>query len=365
MIIFTDTSYNNPNLLFSDPGTVSGKVVWNSPANIALIKYWGKRGRQLPNNPSLSFTLKNSVSKTSINYQAVSNEGLTFDFRYNGEPKPEFEVKLNSFFENLIPVFPFLNQLELKIESSNTFPHSVGIASSASGISALALCLCGIEKTEFNRLKHPDDFYRKASFVARLGSGSASRSVYGGLVNWGRIDWEVGSSDYFANKYPLPVDEVFTGFQDSIIILSSEKKRISSTIGHTLMNNHAFADARYAQARANYTELSQALQSGDLMKFIDIVENEALSLHALMMSAKPGYFLLHPSTMLYIDKIRHFRKQTHIPVCFTLDAGPNIHLLYPARYKEEVKAFLLSEIIDENNAISVIYDEVGNGPNQI
>lgn len=364
MIIFTDTSYNNHNLCFPDSLQVSGHVEWQSPANIALIKYWGKHGRQLPMNPSFSFSLKNSLSQTGIEYK-LSEDGFKYKFLFNGKRKPAFEPKLNSFFENILPIFPFLNQLELKIESLNTFPHSSGLASSASGISALALCLCSIEKKEFNKLKHPEDFYRKASFVARLGSGSAARSVYGGFVNWGKIDRELGSSDFFANKYPLQIDNIFSDLQDTIILIGSGEKKISSSKGHGLMENHDYADARYIQAKINYKEMVRALRTGNLIKFIEIVENEALSLHALMMSSRPGYFLIKPQTLEFIEKIRIFRKETNIPVCFTLDAGPNLHILYPAKNKKEVIMFISSELLDKNNDVSAIYDKIGTGPEQI
>lgn len=362
MTIFNDTSYNNHNLLFDENKTLDGKVSWESPSNIALIKYWGKYKGQLPRNPSLSFSLKNSVSQTRVAYKTVSTKGFKYKFTLDGKPKPSFESKLNSFFETILPIFPFLEQLELKIDSANTFPHSSGIASSASGMSALALCICTIEQKEFGHLKHPDDFFRKASYVARLGSGSAARSVYGGWVNWGRVEWEGGSSDYFADPFSLPVHKVFNDFQDSILILASGAKKISSTNGHAAMEKHPYSQDRYTQARENYLELTQALESGELSQFIGVVEHEALSLHALMISSRPGYFLMKPESLAVIEKIRDYRELSKVPVCFTLDAGPNIHVLYPASAKDEVVKFIESEIVKENKDIQLLHDEVGKGP---
>lgn len=365
MIIFTDASYNNPNLRLPDQTNIQKTVSWQSPSNIALIKYWGKHGKQLPMNPSLSFSLKNAISQTSVEYKTSNEKGFSYEFYFDGVREPAFESKLNTFFINILPIFPFLEQLELKINSTNTFPHSSGIASSASGMSALALCLCSIERNEFGHLKHPDDFFRKASFVARLGSGSAARSVYGNLVNWGRVEWEGGSSDYFADPYSLPVHKVFNNFQDTIIIVSTDRKKVSSTSGHAAMTNHVYARSRFTQAQNNYLELTQALETGDLKLFSNVVEHEALSLHALMMSSQPGFFLLKPESLSIIEKIRTFREQTSTPVCFTLDAGPNVHVLCPASAKDKVSEFLENEILRKNKNLLLLNDEMGKGPKEI
>jgi len=105
--------------------------------------------------------------------------------------------KISEFFISITSIFPFLLQLNFKIYSKNTFPHSAGIASSASGMSAIALCLCDIENQYFNSFATKEEFYKKASFVARLGSGSACRSIYGGIVTWGEADL---GSDLYGTK---------------------------------------------------------------------------------------------------------------------------------------------------------------------
>ena len=365
MIVFTDSSYNNHNLTFDEGKIPTGKVAWQSPSNIALVKYWGKHGQQLPQNPSLSFSLKNACSKTQISYKPATVGKFSFSFLFEGKEKPNFEPKLNDFFERILLIFPFLNQLDLHIESSNSFPHSSGIASSASAMSALALCLCSIEKREFDNLKHPEDFSRKASFVARLGSGSAARSVFGGFVNWGKVDREMGSSDYFGDRYSLPVHANFTTICDTVVLVSGKPKAVSSTHGHQSMANHAFAHARYAQARSNYLALSKALEAGDFIDFARIVENEALSLHAMMLSAAEGYFLLQAETLRVIEKVRAFRKESGVPVCFTLDAGPNVHVLFPLQAKEKVMDFLQNEVVEKENVVGLLEDEIGDGPIKI
>jgi diphosphomevalonate decarboxylase len=127
------------------------------------------------------------------------------------------------------------------------------------------------------------------------------------------------------------------------------------------MNNHFFAERRYAQAHLNALEIYHAMRSGDLERFGEIVEEEALTLHALMMMSSPSFILLKPATLAMIEKIRHFRTESKFPVYFTLDAGPNIHLLYPNSIAKEIALFIDQELkpLCENQFL--IKDEVGQG----
>ena len=145
------TKYQLPILKVLPQDFTPGQVAWTSPSNIALIKYWGKHGVQLPQNPSLSFTLNKALSRLTLSYEARSNLSTPFDltFTYNGEEKPAFKERIEGFFKSVEDLFPFLRFLKIRIESSNTFPHSSGIASSASSMSALALCLCSVEDIVF------------------------------------------------------------------------------------------------------------------------------------------------------------------------------------------------------------------------
>jgi diphosphomevalonate decarboxylase len=179
--------YINPYLKLEEGRAVEGLVRWKSPSNIAIVKYWGKYGQQLPRNPSISFTLQNAFTDTLLQYfpKTGKSEGITLKFNFEGAPKPAFEKKINDLLESLLPIFPFIQQLQLHIHSTNSFPHSAGIASSASSMSALALCLCSLEQTLFGTLSNKDAFLQKASFVARLGSGSACRSVFPLAARWG------------------------------------------------------------------------------------------------------------------------------------------------------------------------------------
>ncbi len=356
-------NYENPNLIFKE--IPIGKVGWCSPSNIALIKYWGKKDIQIPANASLSFTLDKSQTQTIIEYSPSPNGKNNIEFFLEGIPNKEFAEKTSLFFGNISDIFPFINQLDFRIYSKNTFPHSAGIASSASGMSAIALILCDIENQHFNTFSSEDEFFQKASYVARLGSGSACRSIYGGLVNWGETNGIESSSNLYGSRFAQNVNPVFESYHDSILIVDSTQKKISSRLGHELMNSNPFAAKRFEQANNNLQNLLSVLNSGDLETFVKIVETEALTLHAMMMTSSPSYLLMKPATISIIEKIREFRKDSGVQVCFTLDAGPNIHLLYPHENKDEVIEFINSELLKFTSENTVIHDCVGRGPEKL
>ncbi len=340
-------------------------IIWESPSNIALIKYWGKMGLQLPCNPSLSMSLKHSVSRFELSYSAKKEGEKNLIYLFEGKENKAFEEKLNRFIAAVSNDLPCLNKYQLKISSSNTFPHSAGIASSASAMSALALCLCSMQES-IDEMEMPREFFlQKASRVARIGSGSASRSMFAEYAIWGELEGDAESSNYFAIPFKGAIHPLFQNLQDTILMIDSSAKKVSSTEGHALMKDHPYADARFQQARLNMIELMAVLEDGDFDKFSGIVENEALSLHGLMMSSNPSYTLLKPNTLIAIERIKNFREKTQLPITFTLDAGPNIHLLYPKENENAVQNFIKQELIDLLEDGKFIQDGMGNGPERI
>ena len=320
-------------------------IEYQSPSNIALVKYWGKKGVQIPMNPSISFTLSNCATTTSVEFEhSTEEEEVAFEFLFEGEPKPSFHPKLAKFFSLVTQDFPELKQYRLTINSSNSFPHSSGIASSASAMSALALCLGDFEK-KLKEDNYPYNIQERVSHWARLGSGSACRSVFPGLALWGKTPEVEGSSDEFA----IEVDDVapvFKDYCDIVLLVDKGKKKISSTVGHQLMDGHPYANARINHANENLGRLMKILQKGDVDDFIEVVENEALTLHAMMLASNPGFFLIHDGTLKIIEKIRYFREQEGVKLCFTLDAGANVHLLYPKEDHDTVTAFVIENLLE-------------------
>ena len=340
------------------------KASWQSPSNIALVKYWGKRESQIPINPSISMTLSRASTTTEISITKKENQKdvIEFDFFLDGKTKNDFKPKLAQFFNRIKKHFPWLKEYRLTIHSSNTFPHSTGIASSASAMSAMALCLCSLDP-EISK-QEDSVFMSKASEISRLGSGSASRSVFPSFALWGRTDLVDNSTD----KIAIPLENVHSSFlnlKDAIIIVDDSEKKVSSTAGHELMKHHDFKDVRIEQANKNIRKLLKALSDGSWSDFISIVEHEALTLHALMMSSDPSYVLLNGESIKIIHAIQSFRERTGLNCCFTIDAGPNIHVLYDGAKKIELEQFINEELVRYCDIKSVLYDGIGIGPKRI
>lgn len=344
---------------------VKGEVSWKSPSNIALVKYWGKFGIQLPRNPSLSFSLKESYTQTSIHYQKARSIPVR-SFFFNNTPQEKFANRIWKYIHSLEDIYPFLAELDLNIETQNSFPHSAGIASSASAMSAMALCLVDLESKIYGNPKNETEFMKKASYLARLGSGSAARSVYPGFSIWGMAKTIDESSDNkFAVPYNLNIHPNFVHLKDAILIVDSGEKEVSSSAGHGLMNDHPFAEDRLLQANNHLKELADALHFGDKDTFIKVVESEALSLHGLMMSSNPWFILMKPESLEIIRKVKAFREQTGCFICFTLDAGPNVHVIYSEENESEIVRFIDNDLKPLCHQSKVIFDEMGDGPKNL
>lgn len=331
--------------IFKKIESVSGEVKASSPSNIALIKYWGKTEGQIPANPSVSYTLDQCRTSTTLcfSHREKKKTEIELTVFFEGEKNEPFRQKILNFFSKIAVYCPYLFSFTFRIFTQNTFPHSSGIASSASGMSALAFCLVemerkmGAEYSEEERLK-------RASFLARLGSGSASRSVYPGLVLWGKHPKIPYSSNLIAQPIATDIHPVFKTFHDTILVVHKGQKAVSSTRGHALMRHHPYAKKRFEQAFDNIIKLQALLKSGGLEAFGELIESEALSLHAMMMTSTPYFILMRPKTLEIIQQVQQFRSKNNLALFFTLDAGANVHLLYPEKEKNKIRNFIEKEL---------------------
>ena len=342
-------------------------ICWKAPSNIALIKYWGKRAHQLPENGSLSITLEKSTTTTTLTFhKSLAESGIiNFEYYFHGKRHLQFEKKTGRILNDLRMEMPFLTDYELVVQSENNFPHSAGIASSASSMSALALCLVSMEEIVTQKKHSENDFFRRASYLARLGSGSASRSVYGPVVTWGSIPGIDGSSDEYATPFRIKEESRLNQLRDIILIVSSKEKPVSSTSGHEMMTNHPYREGRKAQANTNLNKMVEAIRNDDYQSVAAIAENEALSLHALLMTSSSNGLLLKPNTLRIIEEIKCFRQTTGLDLFFTIDAGPNVHLIYYEDQREMVLPFVretLARFCEEGRWID---DKMGSGPVQL
>ena len=338
---------------------------WQTPSNIALVKYWGKSNPQIPKNASISFTLNNCHTITTIDFSKNETSVVAdFELFFEGKEKEEFKPKIAEFFKRVQEYCPYILEYKMTINSENSFPHSSGIASSASGLSAIAMCLMSLEKA-LNPSLTDKLVNKKASFLARLGSGSASRSIEGPLVVWGNHPEIAGSSDIFGVQFPYKVHSVFKNYQDAILLVDNGEKQVSSTVGHNLMHNHPYAENRFKQANENLAKMSKILQEGNIKEFINLVESEALTLHAMMLTSNPYFILMKPNTLEIIHKIWDYRVAKNSNICFTLDAGANVHVLYPENEKEAVNQFIENELANYCQKKQFIYDAVGLGAKKL
>lgn len=338
-------------------------IQWRSPSNIALVKYWGKMGRQEPRNASVSFTLSAAASDTRLTYTAQGSGQVAFLFE--GRENAAFAERVRTYMASVSDEMPFLREYDFSISSSNSFPHSAGIASSASGLSALAVCLVDMgQQIGFSNFSE-EEFRRRASHFSRLASGSACRSVYGGAAIWGKTQHAAAASNLYAVPFGGELHEVFRDYCNDILFVSKAEKSVSSSAGHELMEGNPFAAARYAQADDNLGRLLDALRVGEVDEAGVIIEEEALTLHALMMSSRPSFVLMQPESLRLIQLVRQWRKDTGLPLYFTLDAGPNLHLLYPKSIQPQVRALLESDLLVHCEGRQFLADCVGRGAEKL
>lgn len=332
------------------------KIGWRSPSNIAFVKYWGKGPGQIPCNASISMTLNAAYTDTVIELHEKHRNDIEVSYFFEGKINPDFERKILVYLEQTKDFYPVLREHALTIRSENSFPHSTGIASSASAFGALALGLLSASGYE------EGDFNQRASFLARLGSGSACRSIYGGYNLWGKLDGQSNPSD----EYAVPLTEIHPDFQqmnDAILIVDDTPKKVSSSAGHHLMKDHWYAKNRFAQADFHAKEMIKILKTGDFQQFSSVIEQEALALHAMMMTSAEAYMLLKPGTIRAIEEVRKLRNEYKLKICFTLDAGPNVHVIYPKDDEKQIVSYLEDHL--RSQVKEIIYDSMGNGPKQL
>lgn len=292
------------------------------PTNIAFLKYWGKSDAktQWPSNNSLSMTL-DLYTETSAQYVEGSRHRLFFDGKELA-PQSDFARKPLRHLDVLSESLGFKEKL--LIRSRNEFPESCGIASSASGLGAITLAsiACWTESGSFESLAKKAYTRERLAELARLGSGSACRSFWGGFVCWERglsVQQQSVRQIFHGSHWPL---------RDRIVILSSERKTVSSTDGHSLAWTSPLFAQRLEVLETRGSKIQEALERRDLSSLGPLLEEEALNMHEVMKHSRPPCLYLGGETLNFLDELRSFRQREHLDCFFTLDAGPNVHLIY-------------------------------------
>lgn len=291
--------------------------------NIALIKYWGNRddALRLPSNGSISMTLGGLETRTTVTFDAeLPEDQVTIDGRAASDESSQRVTKHLNVIRHLAGLTS-----KAKVDSHNNFPADAGVASSASAFAALALAGSAAAGLDLDQ--------EALSRLARVGSGSASRSVFGGFVEWipGDLD-----EDSFS-KQIAPPD--YWELIDLIAIVSTNHKPVSSTEGHALAKTSPLQETRVTDANRRLDECRRALQNRDFQALARIVEQDSNFMHAVMVTSNPPLIYWSSATVTIMQAVTNWRVDG-LDVCYTIDAGPNVHCLCTAEAATEVRARL-------------------------
>jgi len=304
--------------------------------NIAFIKYWGNidHHQRIPSNGSISMNLGGLYSRTRVTF---SLEFGIDQFILNQQPM--VGVPLQRVSTHLDKVRRLTGiQLFARVESQNNFPTGSGLASSASGFAALTLAAC---KAAGLKLDEPD-----LSRLARSASGSACRSVPGGFV-----EWQVGEDDQTSFAYSLASPDHWD-LVDCVAVVSQVHKPISSQEGHLLAGSSPFQAARLADAPHRLEICRRAIMERDFEALVDVVELDSNLMHSVMMTSSPPLFYWQPTTLEVMRAVSDWRREG-LPVCYTVDAGPNVHVISLSSWASQITERLnqipgISKVITAN-----------------
>lgn len=288
-------------------------------ANIAFIKYWGNRDNtlRLPSNGSISMNLDGLFTRTTVTFSASTRTDKLF---LNKKPVHGPGLERVSAMFDLVRGMVGMNQ-RAEVVSENNFPSGAGIASSASAFAALALAAskaAGLDLSE-----------RELSRLARRGSGSASRSIPGGFV-----EWQVGADDGDSIAFSIAPAEHWA-LVDCIAVVSSAHKKTGSTEGHAIAGTSLLQAARVADAPRRLDLCRRAILNRDFDTFASIVELDSDMMHAVMMTSSPALHYWQPASMAVMKAVRQWREEGS-PACYTVDAGANVHVICPEKEADEI-----------------------------
>lgn len=291
--------------------------------NIAFIKYWGNcdADSRLPANGSISMNLEGLTTQTTVAFDPALDEDRLI---LNSQPaNPPALERVSAFLERVRKMAGI--QLYASVVSENNFPMGAGIASSASAFAALSLAASRAAGLELDE--------RQLSQLARTGSGSACRSVPGGFV-----EWKVGECDADSAAESIAPPEHWE-LVDCIAVVSSEHKRTSSSEGHALAYTSLLQGARVADAPRRLEICRRAILERDFELLAGIIELDSNLMHAVIMTSQPSILYWQPVSIAIMQAVVNWRSEG-LPVAYTVDAGPNVHVICPAGFQEQAAAQL-------------------------
>ena len=288
-------------------------------SNIAFIKYWGNRDNslRLPVNGSISMNLDGLFTRTTVSFDSAKRDSLSI----NKQEVTGKGLDRVSYILDLVRKMANINE-RADVTSENNFPAGAGIASSAAAFAALALAAsqaAGLTLSE-----------AQLSVLARRGSGSASRSIPAGFV-----EWQMGKSEEDSYAFSIaPTDH--WNLVDCVAIVSSSHKKTGSTEGHAIAGTSPLQDARVADAPGRIEICHNAILNKDFETFANIIEHDSDMMHSVMMTSNPPLMYWQSATVEIFHQVREWRA-SGLPVGYTVDAGANVHVICLGEYAKEVE----------------------------
>ncbi|MCC7163937.1 MAG: diphosphomevalonate decarboxylase [Anaerolineae bacterium] len=302
---------------------MSNKTTAIAHSNIAFIKYWGNFDARLrmPLNDSLSMNLDALKTETTVEFDEAIKEDVII---VGGQPADDKTRARVIAQLDLIRKQANISA-KARVRSHNNFPGATGLASSASAFAALTLAAARAAGLELNE--------RALTVLARHGSGSAARSIPAGFVEWLAATNVTSTSEQSYARQLLPPEA--WDLKDVIAIVSRDPKQVGSSEGHAAVNTSPFLGERISRLPIRYHRMRRELLNKNLNGMGADIEAEAIELHMLAMTSRPPIFYWAPATVRVLDAVRQWR-QEGLEAYYTLDAGPNVHVLVEAKQAEQV-----------------------------
>lgn len=314
------------------------KKTTRAHSNIAFIKYWGKKDEdlRLPSNGSISMNLSNLYTTTTVEFdESLSKDDITINNEKDGK-------KIAKVVSHLDRIRALKNTtMKARIVSVNNFPTGVGLSSSATGFAALttaAILSLGMELTE-----------KEMTVLARLGSGSACRSIPTGYVEWKA--GETTDDSYAVSLYPPSHWDLV----DIVALTSTKEKYVATTDGQKTAQTSPFFKQRMAHIEKKIEDCKLYIKEKNFSAFGKLMEEDALEMHAIMFTSHPPLLYWLPETILIIKKVLEWRKEG-IAAYFTINTGQNVHVICQKNDASKIEALL--------REIPCVMDVITNTPSR-
>lgn len=297
-----------------------------APSNIAFTKYWGRKddpapsgaGLRLPENGSIAMCLSNLLTTTTVEFSSkYSKDQVTINGGGVEEGESERVIKHLDRVRKIVGI----NE-KARVESINNFPSGTGLSSSASGFAALTLAASTAAELKLSE--------KQLSILARQGSGSASRSIPSGFVEW--LDGNTSETSYAKQIFPSSYWKI----ADVVAIVSEGRKRIATSKGMESAKSSPFMKVRLSHMKQKNKQVKKFIKQRNFKDFGELVEAEALELHTIMLTRKPALIYWTPGTLQIMKLVSHWRTEG-LPVYFTINTGQDIHLICEQKNVEKVK----------------------------